>query len=287
MATVVSPLALTAGAGLYANVGLMINAVFTTNITEYNTNSLIANLLSAIDDAHNQPGVDITDATMANLISIGANVSGNYCPALGDSVPSNVYIPIGTSGYWGDSSIDAPFGLTGALTKAANEYLGLGNYSIFCQAFAAADAYVTVTNQIIFSADNANTYLGPTFRNMDDLISGDLTRINLATEAFGQDLTNLGNLINFGDLSQFGTPAGLLQQLSTVGNMINGTLPAVRRALIDQGLTDQDITDLVTNNIIGLFNPTGCDHLANLLRPELASANSSLQLAGGHGKTRL
>jgi hypothetical protein len=255
--SVISPLALTAGAGLYANTGLTINTVFSTNITAYNTTPFMANLLAAMDDAHNQPGVDITDAVMANLMSIGANVSGNYCPALGDSVPSNVSIPIGTSGYWGDSSIDSPFGLTGSLVKAANEYLGLGNYSVFCQAFATADAYVTVTNQIIFSADNANTYLGPTFRNMDDLITGDIARVNLATDAWGQDLQALGRLIDFNNLGQFGTPAGLLQQLSRVGNIINGTLPAVRNALFEEGLTDRDISDLVNNNIVGLFNPTG------------------------------
>jgi hypothetical protein len=254
---VISPLALTAGAGLYANTGLTINTVFSTNITAYNTAPFMANLLSAIDDAQNQPGVDITDATMANLLSLGANVSGNYCPALGDSVPSNVYIPIGTSGYWGDSSIDPPFGLTGALTKAANEYLGTGNYSVFCQAFATADAYVTVTNEIIFSATNANSYLGPTFRTMDDLITGEISRVNLATEAFGSDLENLGRLIDFNNLGQFGTPAGGLQQLTLQGNMVNGTLPAIRTALLDEGLTDQNIQDLVNNNIASLFNPTG------------------------------
>jgi hypothetical protein len=254
---VISPLALTAGAGLYANVGLTVNTVFSTNITTYNTTPFVANLLLAIDDAQNQPGVDITDNTMANLISLGANVSGNYCPALGDSVPSNVFIPIGTSGYWGDSTIDPPFGLTGALVKAADEYLGTGNYSVFCQAFATADAYVTTTNQIIFSANNANTYLGPTFRNMDDLITGDITRVNLATDEFGSDLENLGRLIDFNNLGQFGTPAGILQQLSRVGNMVNGTLPAVRDAMFAQGLTDQDISDLVNNNVASLFNSAG------------------------------
>lgn len=255
--SVISPLALTAGAGLYANTGLTINTVFSTNITTYNTTSFVANLLLAMDDAHNQPGVDISDAVMANLMSLGANVAGNYCPALGDSVPSNVSIPIGTSGYWGDSSIDPPFGLTGALVKAADEYLGMGNYSVFCQAFATADAYVTTTNQIIFSASNANTYLGPTFRNMDDLITGDVTRVNLATESFGTDLENLGRLIDFNNLAQFGTPAGLLQQLSRAGNMINGTLPAIRNALFEEALTDQDISDLVNNNTAALFNPNG------------------------------
>ena len=252
MTTVISPLALTAGAGLYANTGLMINAEFTANVVAYDSLPFMANLLTVIDDAYDIGALNISDPTIANLVSLGANVSGNYCPALGDSLPSNVTINTGS---------DEFRGVTRELDFAANQYLGNGNYSIFCQAFASADAYVTVTNQIIFSADNANNYLGPTFINMDDLITGDITRINLATDAWGQDLERLGQLINFNNIGQFGTPAGLLQQLSAVGNMVNGTLPAIRTALVAQGLTDQDIADLVNNNIVGLFNPTGLTQL--------------------------
>jgi hypothetical protein len=265
--SVISPLALTAGAGLYGNVGLQINPDFTANIAAYESLPLIGNLLSVIDDAYDIGSLNISDNTIANLVSIGANTSGNFCPALGDSLPSNVTINTGSTEFRG---------LTRELSFAADLYLGNGNYSVFCQAFASADAYVTVTNQIIFSADNANNYLGPTFANMDDLITGDITSINLATSAWGADLAQLGRLINFNNLGQFGTPAGILQQLSAVGNMINGTLPAVRSALVAEGLTDQDISDLVNNNIVGLFNPTGLtqrdfDRLQKRAYPALCS----------------
>jgi hypothetical protein len=39
--------------------------------------------------------------------------------------------------------------------------------------------------------------------------------------------------------------------------MLNGTTPGVTAALKAQGLTDQDISDLVNNNVQSLFNPNG------------------------------
>jgi hypothetical protein len=56
---------------------------------------------------------------------------------------------------------------------------------------------------------------------------------------------------------QFGTPAGLLQQLARQGRMLNGSTPGVTAALRAQGLTDQNISDLVNNNVQSLFNPQG------------------------------
>jgi hypothetical protein len=246
--SVISSLGLTAGAGLYANVGLIINAEFTANIAGYNSIPPIANLLAVIDSAIDTPALAISANTLANLVSLGGNVNGNFFPALGDSVASNVQINVGSDDYRG---------LTRELQFAAEKYLGDGNYAVFCQAFAAADAYVSTTNDVIFSADQANRYLGPTFTGMDDLITGDITKINLASESFGSDLENLGSLINFANINFFGTPAGLLNQLSREGNMLNGTTPAVRAALIANGLTDADIRDLVNLNVESLFNPTG------------------------------
>ena len=246
--TAITPLVLSTGAGLYANVGLTINTEFSNTINAYQNITPIDILLDVIDDAIDQPALNITANTLAKLTSIGANVSGNFCPALGDSTPSNVTVVTGSEDYRG---------FTKELEFTAEKYLGNGNYAIFCQAFAAADAYVSVTNQMIFASANANTYLGPTFQDLDNLITGDVTRINLATQAFGFDLSNLGQLIDFNNLLYFGTPAGLLSQLSRKGNMINGTLPAIRSALIAAGLTDIDVIDLVNLNVVGLFNSNG------------------------------
>lgn len=236
----VSPLALTAGVGIYGNTAFMVNAQFTTNRTSYETSGMIGNLLFVISEAVGNGTLSIGSGTIANIKTIGANVSGNYLPSLGDSLPSNLSATIGN------------VGLVANIMATANTTIS--NAAVFVQAFSAAQGYVTLTNTIIESAINANEYLGPTFNTMTNLFTGDLARINLAFPAFGGDLRNLGNLFDF---NNFGTPSALLAKLSQQGNMINGTLPAVRDALLDHGLTNQDIKDLVNRNVQSLFNPNG------------------------------
>ena len=240
--TTTSALSLQAGAGFYNNTGIAVNVQLQTNTATYQALPLIATLTEALTlaSANSSP---ISANVLPAMQSIGATPGPGYCPALGDAAPANVSANIGNSVSFSQAVLDN-----------ASSYLGSGSFTKFAQAFAGAQGYVTLTNQIINSVFNSNQYLGPTFEDMDDLISGDLTRINLATQIFGQDLAKLGELFR---PSNLGTPAALLQQLSNVGNMLNGTLPSVRITLIDEGLTDQDIADLVNNNVQSLFNPDG------------------------------
>lgn len=242
---VVSNLGLTAGAGFYANTGIQANTNYANTIASYRSNELIANLLYTIDQAATNGLLAVSAGTLANLQAIGADVTGNYCPALGDSVPSNVTVAT------------ANVGLSGLLTANANIYLGSGNFRVFAQAFQTALGFASVTNQVILSVCNSSDYLGPTFTTMDELISGDIARVTLAYDDFGADLRATGRLLNFEPLDLLGTPAGLLRAIAQAGNMVNGTTPAVREALLTQGLTDQNIADLVNNNRQSLFNPTG------------------------------
>jgi hypothetical protein len=240
-----SALSLTAGSGFYQNIGITANAQFVINVDNYESLPLIANLLTAITGATTLAGLgNLSSNTLANLKSIGSVPGTSYCPALGASLPSNITANIGSVTF-----------IEAVSNAAANTYvLGSGNFSKFAQAFSAASGYVALTNQIINSVLNSNEYLGPTFDNLDDLITGEITKINLATQALGRDLSALGELFL---PDEFGTPAALLQQLSRVGNMVDGTLPAVREKLLEQGLTDEDIADLVNNNVQSLFNPNG------------------------------
>jgi hypothetical protein len=204
-------------------------------------------LIYTIGQSASNVSLGISAGTLANLKTLGANVSGNYCPALGDSVPSNVSWTVGNAGY------------ATSITTAASTYLGSGDFGKFAQAFGAAQGYISLTNNIINSAVNANSddYLGPTFSNMNNLITGDIAQINLAFPAFGADLANIGCAIKFTRLERIGTPAGLLQNLAECGNMLNGSTPCVTAALKAEGLTDQDISDLVNNNVQSLYNQNG------------------------------
>jgi hypothetical protein len=242
-----TPLQLTAGVGFYAGNAITANTQLANSIASYNSTAPIANLLFTITEAVSNVSLSISAGTLANLKTLGANVSGNYCPALGDSVPSNVSWTVGNAGY------------ATSITTAASTQLGGGDFGKFAQAFGAAQGYISLTNNIILSAVNANSddYLGPTFTNMNNLITGDIAQVNLAFPAFGADLADTGDLIDFENIDQFGTPAVLLHQLAVKGNMLNGSTPCVTDALKAQGLTDQNIADLVNLNVQSLFNPTG------------------------------
>ena len=265
-----TPLQLTAGVGFYNGTAITANTALTANIASYNALAPIANLLYTINAAVSNTSLSISANTIANLKSLGANVSGNYCPALGDSVSSNVSLTVGNAGF------------SGYITSQSSTYLGGGDFSKFAQAFGAAQGYISLTNKVINSAVNANStdYLGPTFSNMNNLITGDLAQVNLAFPAFGADLALCGNLFALDNVEQFGTPAALLQQLATKGNMLNGTTPCVTTALKAQGLTDGAIAALVNNNVQSLYNPNGLtpnqfDTLQKAAYPALVNVTGS------------
>jgi len=244
MATgLLSPLQLTGGAGLLQNTGIAINSAFSGAVQQYEAIAPIANLLATINLAST---ANLSSATITSLQTLGNSV----CPALGDSIPS---ASAGTAPFPTSSSL----GFLGFLETVGNTQLGSGDVGKFAQAFAAAQGYVSLVNQFIISAANANEYLGPTFTNLTDMITADLSKVSLALPALGEDLAELGVLINLANLQHLGEPAALLQQLSKAGNMGNSTLPCVQTALIMAGLDDQGITDLISNNRESLFNPNG------------------------------
>jgi len=239
-----SPLQLTGGFGLLQNSGIALNSSFSGDVVDYESVSLIATLLTTLSLASS---ANLSNATILGLQTLGNSV----CPALGDSIPSasaNVApFPVGTSQ-----------GFVQFLADVGNSYIGNGDVGKFAQAFGAAQGYVVLVNTFIISAVNADTYLGPTFSNLDNMITGDLSRVTLALAAFGQDLQALGVAIDLGNLDHFGEPAALLQQLSAVGRMGNSTLPGVETCMIVAGgLTPPELADLISNNRQSLFNPNG------------------------------
>ena len=273
-----TPLQLTAGVGFYAGNAITANTQLANNVASYNSLAPIANLIYTIGQAASNVSLGIGAGTLANLKTLGANVAGNYCPALGDSVPSNVSWTVGNAGY------------ATTISTSASTYLGGGDFGKFAQAFGAAQGYISLTNNIINSAVNANSddYLGPTFTNMNNLVTGDIAQVNLAFPAFGADLANIGCAIKFSRLELVGTPAGLLQNLAECGNMLNGSTPCVTAALQSEGLTDQDISDLVNNNVQSLYNQTGLtqnqfDTLQKRAYPALTRITRNTKVTGSLG----
>ena len=268
---IITPLQIIASAGLLDNQGLKpLPAALTTAINQYNATTLMQNFFAAVDYYKAQNF--FTESTFDQLISIGSTV----CPALGNSIPASPvgsypnliaeYLTINT--VTDDSTID-PSGFSNLIQQTGSAYLGDGDIGKFAQGFLAVQGYVSTVNSFVNSVDNSQTYLGPTFTTMSDLVTNNISRVTTDIPKFAVDLRNTGLLINTGNLELFGTPAGLLQQLATVSGATGSSLPGVINQLKNtdavttrSGLTDAEINSLVSDNRVSLFNPRGISTLA-------------------------
>jgi uncharacterized membrane protein len=79
------------------------------------------------------------------------------------------------------------------------------------------------------------------------MITGDVSSVNLATQAFGQDLKNLGQLINLNNLDNLGSPLALIQQIYS----ITGTIPSISLAFVAVGVPTEVVLNL-TNPVVSV-----------------------------------
>jgi hypothetical protein len=260
MPSVLTPLQLTAAASMLSNTGLKgFPAALQTAIATFNATTVISNFIAAVNFYKSQSFA--TSSTLTSLLSIGSTV----CPALGNSIPAS---PLGTYTYLNseylinylgtvDGSTIDPSGFSNLIEQTCAAYLGNGDYGRFSQGFAAVQGYISSTNQYINSAVNANQFLGPTFTNMDSLTTAGISGVNSDLEKFGVDLAKQGNLVSLQNLDLYGTPAGLIQQISSLAGVNRQAVPAVRAAMNAVGLTDSDIENIVTDNRVGINRPNG------------------------------
>ena len=272
-------LQLDASPGLLQNTGLAANAALTTEIAVYNATPLIAPFLTVLA---NSGAANLSNVTISTLESL----SSNTCPALSDSLPAGyATLSVGTTLF------------TGLISDTAYLYMGEGDLTKFVQALNQAQSYAEQASIFTNTAINSQTYLGNTFTTMNNMITGGITEVNLATQAFGEDLVNLGNLINLLDLGDFGSPLGLIQQIYSV----TGAIPSVSILFVAAGipvnvvlnLTDPSvsvtdsiqrlmytamtqITGVALNQILSVMGVTtvGIETMADLLNPVKLFPNS-------------
>lgn len=223
--TVMSPLQLNAAPGWYQGGAAAINAVFSTQMTTFEGTPLIAPLMQTVAIALGNPSLMISGATISDLRTMGASTH----PVLGNSIPEEIF---------NESPIAQLDFVTIELRRIAEFYIS--DLNKFVQAFAAADGYIGVTNKVIESAVNANQYLGPTFTNMDDLITSELSSVNLALDVFGEDLGDLGNAINPAQPESIGLPSSILNQITLIAG---GLTPALDDALEENGVDPGNLSD--------------------------------------------
>ena len=215
-------LQLNAAAGLLQNQGIGINANLTTAISSYTNTPLISPLLSTISVGSTG---NILSANVTNELK---TLAANNCPALSDSVPT-AYSSLGTQ-------------MTSVVLAEANVDICGNNVSKLVQAVNQAEAYTSQASIFINSAVNSQTYLADTFTTMNSMITGSITDVNLSLGPFGTDLKNLGRLINFRDLGNFGSPLALVQQIYTVA----GVISTLSTAFIAAGIS-ADVVLNITN----------------------------------------
>ena len=229
MAAILSPLQLQAGSALFQNQGIEISSTLTTEIADYKSLPLLANLIATINASNALP---------TSTQTLLQTFAGNSCPALADSIVSGTVSSVSTT--------LTNSGMSGIITLTAENYFGFGDLSKFAQTFNAAVSYAETTNIFINSAVNASTYLADTFTSMNSLTTGGLTDVNLATKAMGDDLSNAGYWINLADLANLGTPLALIQQISQRA----GTISPLIGALADAGINENIILNLSDTDLI-------------------------------------
>ncbi len=251
-----------------------------TVITETCLNLLTEAINQAYIIGEPSGNAQIANTTYANLITVGANV----IPALGNSPPPTYEIqdPFGqwqgqvNTGYAVTGNVDQgqaatwlPYDLSNpnysitrwgylrllalqgyndfnwnGIVNTSDPNYGNIQYNDFVSSFLAAQGQLASFNETIFTLRNSTDFLDGTYSNMNDLISGDITGVSLATREFGKDLMNMGKALSLVNISTFGLPSNLLISLQ----QNNAITPSLALALLASDLTQTDIQQIVSPN---------------------------------------
>jgi len=131
------------------------------------------------------------------------------------------------------------------IEQTDNSPSGSPAYQFFVDTFSSCDSFKNYSNEAIYAVEDSQSFLRGTYSNQDDLISADLAGVSLSSRAFGQDLINLGNGIDFNYIKTFGLPSSLLQILKKY----NALTQPVILALLASGLSQGEIESIGNGNI--------------------------------------
>jgi hypothetical protein len=243
-----SPLSVNVTSALLQSSGLKINGNVTTfvgsstGVSNYTKGSIATEtVLGTISDvlrlAFPKIGTTVTQATYDNLLAMGSSI-----PALANRKPST-YSPAYTAE-------TTSFGFLRMLALQANNEFKFNNgtYSDFVASFSMANGYKSMLNKQINTLVNGKSFLDGIYSNMDDLISGDITGVNLSTVYWGQDLIATGRCINLAKIDKFGTPSVLLLSMRNS----NALTKRVNEELVNAGINISEILQILS----GTYTPT-------------------------------
>jgi hypothetical protein len=245
-------LQLDAAAGLLQNQGIAINGNLILAIDNYESTALISPFLTTVSSAN----------ISANVVTDLKTLAANTCAALSNSVPDE-YSALGTQ-------------MTTVILNAAVVDICSNNVAKLAQAVNQAEGFASQTTVFVNSAVNSQTYLVNTFTNINNMITGGISSINLATTAFGTDMQNLGVLIDLANLNNFGSPLALVQQLFN----LSGIIPTLTVAFVNAGI-DQEVVLNLTNPTVTVTDTTQrlmYRAMTQIVDDELAQILSVLQV---------
>jgi len=206
---------LIAGAGILGNVGgvaIEANADLTSNISSYTSVSVVSQF-----------------ANVASSGFVSINVVANTFPALTNAIPTAYQDSLGSGT------------MTAKIITQSGNILGGGDLGKFEQIFNSASGYQAQNNELIKSTINStdpNVVTG--FTNYDNTITGGFSDVTQAFAAFGADIAQLGLLIDLNNLNNLGSPAALLEQVSTLGY----PTPGLTTALLSVGISQDAIDNI-------------------------------------------
>ena len=163
-----------------------------------------ASTFPAVTDTIPPPTIP-TDLIVPGVVSAWSNTT-KY--AVGDLVSnsSNIYVATDISQNQEPPNVDywqlqtSLYALTNIITLNANSIIDQTDLSKFCQAFMAAQGYVSQANATLNSVKNS-AVLGETFSpangGMDNLTTGGFNQVCSDLQLLSADLVKLGKLINF------------------------------------------------------------------------------------------
>jgi hypothetical protein len=111
----------------------------------------------------------------------------------------------------------------------------------YAQTFLGFNGFLGQSNQVITTLRNSKEFGKGTFSNMNDMITADVTGVSLSSQAFGQDLINLGRALNLSRIENFGLPSTLLQ----IMQQNSAVSPSVTLALLGSGMTHDEINTIL------------------------------------------
>jgi hypothetical protein len=119
------------------------------------------------------------------------------------------------------------------------------------------------------------------------MVTGSITSVSTSTSVWGQDLINLGKLINLANLDELGTPIALLKQLAQVGSITpsvaftfsdNGVPAEIVVNINDPKLSTTDAVQKLIYNAMTKVTGTALTEVLQILQVKTANINTMADL---------